>query len=67
MADGGLDRGCAACAEGGRGAFRHPFTMAFQPIADARTGAVFAHEALARGPNGEGAAHVLALVTEENR
>jgi EAL domain-containing protein (putative c-di-GMP-specific phosphodiesterase class I) len=41
--------------------------MAFQPIVDIGTGAVFAYEALVRGPSGEGAASVLAKVTAENR
>ena len=34
------------------------FAMAFQPIVDTMTGAVFAQEALARGRDGEGAASV---------
>jgi EAL domain-containing protein (putative c-di-GMP-specific phosphodiesterase class I) len=41
--------------------------MAFQPIVDVATGAVFAHEALARGLSGEGAASVLARLTPDNR
>jgi EAL domain-containing protein (putative c-di-GMP-specific phosphodiesterase class I) len=41
--------------------------MAFQPIVDCNAGDVFAYEALVRGANGEGAAEVLAQVTEENR
>ncbi|TPG56361.1 EAL domain-containing protein [Sphingomonas glacialis] len=41
--------------------------MAFQPIVDVETGHVFAFEALVRGSNGEGAAHLLAGVTSENR
>lgn len=41
--------------------------MAFQPIVDIRTGEPFAHEALVRGVEGEGAADVLARVTPENR
>jgi EAL domain-containing protein (putative c-di-GMP-specific phosphodiesterase class I) len=41
--------------------------MAFQPILDLETGKPFAFEALARGPNGEGAASVLGQVTAENR
>lgn len=44
-----------------------PFTMAFQPIVDVAARTVWAHEALARGPNGEGAASVLAQVTGDNR
>lgn len=41
--------------------------MAFQPIIDIETGLPWAYEALVRGPNGEGAATVLAAVTEANR
>jgi EAL domain-containing protein (putative c-di-GMP-specific phosphodiesterase class I) len=41
--------------------------MAFQPILDLETGRPFAYEALARGPNGEGAASVLGQVTAGNR
>ncbi len=43
------------------------FTMAFQPIVDARTQSVFAYEALIRGFNGEGAGSILSKVTTENR
>ena len=43
---------CDGCRNGA--AFDHPFSMAFQPIVDITTGAVFAHEALVRGPNGRG-------------
>ncbi|MEG3166159.1 EAL domain-containing protein [Sphingomonas sp. PB2P19] len=41
--------------------------MAFQPIVDLKTGRAWAYEALARGPNDEGAGEVLAAVTPENR
>ncbi|WP_296573066.1 EAL domain-containing protein [Phreatobacter sp.] len=41
--------------------------MAFQPIVNTVTGAVFAYEALVRGPAGEGAASVLGAVNETNR
>lgn len=41
--------------------------MAFQPIVDLRDGVPFAYEALVRGPAGEGAATVLAQVTDQNR
>jgi EAL domain-containing protein (putative c-di-GMP-specific phosphodiesterase class I) len=44
-----------------------PFTMAFQPVVDLQEGRIDAYEALVRGPNGEGAAHILAQVTEANR
>jgi EAL domain-containing protein (putative c-di-GMP-specific phosphodiesterase class I) len=44
-----------------------PFSMAFQPIVDAETGKTFAHEALVRGANGEGAQSVLSTVDATNR
>ena len=56
---------CAGCRDGQ--AFGIPFSMAFQPIVDMRSGAVFAHEALVRGINGEGAASVLSAVDDRNR
>jgi EAL domain-containing protein (putative c-di-GMP-specific phosphodiesterase class I) len=43
------------------------FDYAYQPIVDLRTQTVFAHEALVRGPNGEGAMTVLTQVNEDNR
>ncbi len=42
------------------------FHMAFQPIIDVSDRTIFAYEALARGPNGESAASVMALVNSEN-
>lgn len=56
---------CTGCRDGE--GFQIPITMAFQPIVDVSTGDVFAHEALVRGANGEGAGHVLAQVTDETR
>lgn len=56
---------CNGCRDGR--AFELPFTMAFQPIVDIRSGAIFAHEALVRGPNGEGAGSVLSQVSTDNR
>jgi EAL domain-containing protein (putative c-di-GMP-specific phosphodiesterase class I) len=44
------------------GAAPPPFSYAFQPIVDAESACVFAHEALIRGPRGESAASVLAAV-----
>jgi len=44
-----------------------PFTMAFQPIVDIVARRIVSHEALVRGPNGEGAGFVLARVNRENR
>lgn len=43
------------------------FAMAFQPIADTMTGAVFAQEALARGRDGEGAVSVFEKVPQSRR
>jgi len=56
---------CNGCRDGAD--FELPFSMAFQPIVDIRSGDVFAHEALVRGPNGEGAGSVLAQVSDTNR
>lgn len=42
------------------------FTMAFQPIVNSRTGDIFAHEALVRGLNNEGAGSIFAQVNDEN-
>lgn len=56
---------CAACRNGEPLDF--DFRYAFQPILDVAAGMVFAHEALIRGPNGEGAMTVLDKVTDENR
>jgi EAL domain-containing protein (putative c-di-GMP-specific phosphodiesterase class I) len=44
-----------------------PLSMAFQPIVNIERRAVFAQEALVRGPAGETAASVLAQVTEQSR
>ncbi|GAB3437543.1 EAL domain-containing protein [Massilia solisilvae] len=43
------------------------FAFAYQPIVDVKARTIFAHEALVRGPNGEGAWSVLSRVTDENR
>lgn len=56
---------CAGCRDGQ--AFQNPFSMAFQPIVDVERRQVFAHEALVRGPRGEGAGSVLSAVDEGNR
>jgi len=56
---------CNACATGERLGFE--FDFAYQPIVDLRSGSVWAHEALVRGPLGEGAATVLGQVNEHNR
>ena len=61
----GSAQDCADCARGTRVGFS--FDYAYQPIVDLARKTVFAHEALVRGPNGEGAASVLAQVNDFNR
>jgi EAL domain-containing protein (putative c-di-GMP-specific phosphodiesterase class I) len=56
---------CKACRDGGGLDFG--ITMAFQPIVDVESKAIFAHEALVRGADGAGAAEVLAKINEHNR
>lgn len=58
---------CNLCRDRGKARFAQPIRMAYQPIVDIAAGRVFAHEALVRGANGEGAGHVLSQVTAENR
>ena len=62
-----LDDGasCDGCATPERLDFQ--FSYAYQPILDVRKRAIFAHEALVRGPAGEPASSVLALVNDANR
>ena len=57
--------GCQGCRNGS--GFALPFSMAFQPIVDVVSGTTFAHEALVRGPGGEGAYTVLSAVDATNR
>lgn len=59
-----MESGCQGCKSE-----LHEFdiSMAFQPIVDVETGKPFAYEALVRGGNGEGAAEVLASVSDESR
>ena len=57
--------GCQGCRNGS--GFDLPFSMAFQPIVDIVSGITFAHEALVRGSNGEGAYTVLSAVDDTNR
>lgn len=57
--------GCDGCRAGE--AFPRPFTMAFQPIVAVADGAITGHEALVRGPAGEGAGTILSAVTPETR
>jgi EAL domain-containing protein (putative c-di-GMP-specific phosphodiesterase class I) len=56
---------CQGCKDGA--AFALPFSMAFQPIVDITTETIFAHEALVRGPQAEGAGSVMSQVTSTNR
>ncbi len=56
---------CKGCGDGL--ALDFDFTMAFQPIVDLGSRAVWGYEALVRGISGEPAGHVLSLVTAENR
>jgi len=56
---------CNSCRDGA--GFDLPITMAFQPILDIEAGAVFAHEALVRGADGQGAGFVLERVSDANR
>ena len=58
-------KSCTGCREGN--GFDVAFSMAFQPIVDVRDGTPYAYEALVRGPNGEGAATVLAQLNDSNR
>jgi EAL domain-containing protein (putative c-di-GMP-specific phosphodiesterase class I) len=55
--------GCKHCAD----SLGFDFTFAFQPIVNVEDLRVFAHEALVRGKDGQGAGWVLAQVTDANR
>lgn len=61
----GTARDCEDCGQAERVGFQ--FDFAYQPIVDVTSGQVFAHEALVRGPHGEGAMTVLSQVTAQNR
>ncbi|WP_062130966.1 EAL domain-containing protein [Demequina aestuarii] len=56
---------CEQCRSGDPLPFE--FTMAFQPVVDVQERKVVAYEALVRGTDGAGAAHILDRVTEDNR
>lgn len=56
---------CGGCGTDESLNFR--FTYAYQPIVDLQTQSIFAHEALVRGPEGQGADTVLAQVNDDNR
>lgn len=61
----GTPQDCEDCGKAERLGFQ--FDYAYQPIVDLESGSIFAHEALVRGPAGEGAMTVLSQVTEQNR
>lgn len=61
----GTSQDCTDCANAERLGFQ--FDYAYQPIVDLARHEVFAHEALVRGPQGEGAATVLSQVNDLNR
>ncbi len=60
-----LPADCTDCGSSERVGFR--FDYAYQPIVDLDTRTIYAHEALVRGPAGEGAPSVLSQVNEANR
>ncbi len=60
-----MSKSCVECRNGEL--LTLPFSMAFQPIIDVRSNRVFAHEALVRGPAGEGAGSVLSAIDATNR
>ncbi len=55
---------CAACTQGAGLDF--DFSMAYQPIFDTRTGQIYSHEALVRGPQNEPASKVFEGVNQDN-
>ncbi|MDP2868794.1 EAL domain-containing protein [Methyloversatilis sp.] len=57
--------GCSGCKSPADSQFQLSF--AYQPIVDVIARTIFAHEALVRGPAGEGAASVLDKVDDKNR
>ncbi|MES2887718.1 MAG: EAL domain-containing protein [Pseudomonadota bacterium] len=59
------ERDCLGCGSSDRLGFL--FDYAYQPIVDVVHRTVYAHEALVRGPAGEGALTVLSQVTDQNR
>ena len=59
------DNRCRECGTAERVGFQ--FDYAYQPIVDVGSRTVYAHEALVRGPAGEGAMSVLSQVNEQNR
>ncbi|WP_426201365.1 EAL domain-containing protein [Pseudomonas sp. TWP3-1] len=57
--------GCQGCKRSGGSDL--DFSFAYQPIVDLRDRTIFAHEALVRGPSGEGALTVLSQIDDQNR
>lgn len=55
---------CQKCIQGDTLGFE--FSMAFQPIVNTTTKSVFSYEALARGPEGQGAFYVFEKVSDDN-
>ena len=64
-----MNQSSAPSCEGCRNGTPFPLALqtAFQPIYDLRERSVYAYEALVRGPGGQGAGEVLALVDDANR
>jgi EAL domain-containing protein (putative c-di-GMP-specific phosphodiesterase class I) len=63
--DGELKNDCSGC--GNSAELDFDFEYAYQPIVQFSTRAIFAHEALVRGPNGESAGSILARVNDDNQ
>ncbi|WP_299267232.1 EAL domain-containing protein [uncultured Psychrosphaera sp.] len=56
---------CNKCAD--QGSLDFDFTMAFQPIINCKTKAIFGYEALVRGLNNESAYSIISKVNDKNR
>ncbi|MBV9081084.1 MAG: EAL domain-containing protein [Acidobacteriaceae bacterium] len=56
---------CESCRDGRELPFR--FKMAFQPIVDVGDNRIWGYETLVRGPDGQGAHHILSQVTDDMR
>ncbi|MGV8916722.1 MAG: EAL domain-containing protein [Pseudomonas sp.] len=57
--------GCEGCQNSPE--LNFAFDFAYQPIVDLRDRSIFAHEALVRGTQGEGALSILSQVNDQNR
>ncbi|MBC7546046.1 MAG: EAL domain-containing protein [Candidatus Sericytochromatia bacterium] len=60
-----LELPCIGCRDGKL--FELEFEYAYQPIVNVATRTIYAHEALVRGPQGQGAGTVLCEINESNR